>query len=477
MKKIEKILKYLPFVFIFLLFFLAPIDTDLGWHLRYGEYFWQTGEFLRENTLTYFLKNYEWSNSYSLYQPLVFGIYKFCGIFGIAAASGIIGVLIFWIFGKINPRLTKINLPLFLAAVFFGWNVFALGFRAQIFSILGVVATFWLLGKSVANRKLLFWFPVIFIVWANFHGGFVLGLLLLGFFTVNSFFTDRKNSLPLAAATIISTAAACANPYGCNIFAEAWQHVEVPLENLIAEWVPPSPLAQSLIITAVVILIFGIWQSRNREKIFWSLALAAFAFLAFGAKRHLPIFAFAGILALAEIFAEEFQKIESGKFPALVRNLLLIFGVPFLIFVNLPANLAPLRSAENYCHNIPRNYPCEAIDFLAARKTVGKNIFSQFEWGGFLEWQLPQNRYFVDGRMPAWSTENGKSPYTIYLEIIQARRGWQNLLAEYETDLLLIDRGTFLDLELQKNKNLGWREIFRGERGVIYEKNSSTSNE
>ena len=106
----NKIWKFAPCILIFLIFFLAPADTDLGWHLRYGEYFWQNFEVLRENVLTYFLADYSWSNSYFLYDVATFGIWKFGGIGGLTIASGILGAGLFWLFGRIEPQRKALNL-------------------------------------------------------------------------------------------------------------------------------------------------------------------------------------------------------------------------------------------------------------------------------------------------------------------------------------------------------------------------------
>src|SRR4030065_573587 len=79
-------------LFIFLLFFLPPTDSDVGWHFRYGQYFMETGMFLRENMLTYYLPGYIWSNSYGLYQIFTFNIYKLLGFLGLSLANSILFV-------------------------------------------------------------------------------------------------------------------------------------------------------------------------------------------------------------------------------------------------------------------------------------------------------------------------------------------------------------------------------------------------
>jgi len=70
--------------------------------------------------------------------------------------------------------------------------------------------------------------------------------------------------------------------------------------------------------------------------------------------------------------------------------------------------------------------------------------------------------------MPAWKTDDGVSPYTTYLEIIQAKDGFSENLVDYGTEYLLIANGTFLDIRLSEGDML-WRELYRDKTAVIYQ--------
>src|SRR3989344_4798041 len=237
----NKLTFHIGLLVIFLLFFLAPLDTDLGWHLRYGDYFLQTGNFLNENILTYLLPDYKWANSYTFYQILTSLIYKSGGFFALSFAYSMLGVLTYWVFDKINPQTRKFNLILFLLVVLLGWNVFNIGWRVQVFSFTFLILTFYLLDLVERNWRVLFVLPPLFVLWANLHGAFVLGLAVLGIFTIQLVW-ERKIKLgtKLLGVTLVSALAALINPYGLGIYQEALRHAQYPLGGLIAEWLPYS---------------------------------------------------------------------------------------------------------------------------------------------------------------------------------------------------------------------------------------------
>jgi len=113
-------------------------------------------------------------------------------------------------------------------------------------------------------------------------------------------------------------------------------------------------------------------------------------------------------------------------------------------------------------------YPCETIK---AYSGLSGNVFNTYEWGGFLIWQKPEMKVFVDGRMPAWKDEDGKSPYRVFLEIWYAGAGWNEKLKKWKTDYILIRNQTPLDDLLKNNKEQSkyhWYEVYRGRDAVIY---------
>lgn len=466
----KKLLKSLPFIFIFFLFFLPPIDTDLGWHLRYGEYFLKYGNWLRENEFTYFLADYAWANPFVLYEIIVASIYKIGGLPGLSLAFALFMTLVFWFYSKMNPKMPLINLTAFLGAAALGWHVFSLGMRAQIFSFLGIIILLFILQKLNKHPKAAILLPFLFFIWANTHGGFVLGLAIVAVAVLQKLLNkDWKHAFTLFLASVASGAVALLNFFGPKIYQEVLLHASYPLDKLIAEWVPPSFELKVLITTMLLVVVLLVVNSANRQKFFWISISILFAILTFKARRFMPYFGVALALAIITSHEKWFLKIEQNIRKFTVP--LIAVGSLILFFRIVPHTLDVDTDWKEYCSANQVKQPCRAVEFIRANPLPGKNVFAAYEWGGFLEWQLPEYKYFVDGRMPAWPTPEKKSPYTYYLEIIQAQPGYQEKLDQYGTDALLISAGTFLDIELKaKDKEKRWKEIYRDNLAVIYEK-------
>src|SRR3990167_10463138 len=87
---------YLPYLVIFLMSLFMPADTDLGWHLKYGEYFSKTGKVLKKNILSVEMSGYQWPNISWLTDFLTYQIYHQAGFLGLSIAGAVSVVLIFY---------------------------------------------------------------------------------------------------------------------------------------------------------------------------------------------------------------------------------------------------------------------------------------------------------------------------------------------------------------------------------------------
>ena len=413
-------------VWVFILFLLPAKDPDLGWQLRCGQLIWQGRGFCSENQFSVLMAGYKWVNHAWGYQALLYPIYKVGGLQIVNSLLMTGAFILFYL--ALDKWKTMYKLLAIATVIFLGWGVFNLGIRSQ------ELGFFFLCLVMFLVRKKPILLPLIMLLWANMHGSFMLGLLvILGI-------GKYKLFLLALIATLI-------NPFGYGIYQEAFRHVNSNLAELIAEWVPPVPVIWWFILVVGIISSAYLFYKKSH----WALGILVIAvmILALKARRSVPEF-FLVVYFVQSVLEIKFKKIIDD---------LVILG-----FIALIIAIVVFRGKGGI------DRPDGAIAYLQSQQAEG-NIFNRYEWGGYLDWQRPEQKIFVDGRMPAWPTSEKKSPYTIYLETLQTQPGWQETLAKYNIQWILISPKTFMDLLLQPDpKKYGWNEVYRDTNSVVYKK-------
>src|SRR5438876_798010 len=117
------------------------------------------------------------------------------------------------------------------------------------------------LWQHLARGRLILWAPAVMALWANVHGGFAVGLVLI-FASVAGAISallrrvkrgaapdadaaERQSQsprpFPLFACLLVSALATLFNPYGWNVYGYAGKLSAVGVARGIEEWLPPSP--------------------------------------------------------------------------------------------------------------------------------------------------------------------------------------------------------------------------------------------
>lgn len=435
-------MKLALFISLFLFFLILPTDPDLGWHLKCGQLFWQNQSFCSQNEFSVFLPNYQSTYPAWLYQSTLFSLFNFFGPWSLTVFNALLLTLTAFFFYhalKTNHFYKILSLIIIL---FFSWGTLSLGIRSQLLGLFFFSLLLYLIPKKPK------FVPIIMLIWANTHGSFILGLILI---LVNLLNMPKKYIILSFLATLI-------NPFTWRIYHQAWIHFAgSPLSNLIAEWVPPSPPIQILIIL-IFLITFTFLIIKKPKPIIPTILTAGYMILALKARRHIPFFFLANFYFLAPIL------------PRLSKHLtktLSIIATTFIFsfaLIRFPKTISALSSWPQFKDN-----PMNAINFLQSQPPG--RIFNRYEWGGLFIWYLPEHQIFIDGRMPAWPTPSGKSPYTIYLETLQTQPGWQKTLQDYKINWIFISPGTFMDLLLKPNpEKFNWQEAYRDDTAVIYKK-------
>jgi hypothetical protein len=251
-----------------------------------------------------------------------------------------------------------------------------------------------LLSASERGRAPSFWLLPLIALWANLHGGFVFGLVLVGAFALDALWNaDRAQHrtvvLGWAVFGIAALAACCITPYGWGSILAARKILDLgELLHLIYEWMPADFSRFGMFEMSILALIAGalyggVKLSPPRIALVLGLLHMALAHI-----RNIEIFGLLlPIVVLAPVASQfAFQPARFARMgvPALPWRccLVLVGGWTWVLSAN--ADFTPPE----------RQSPAAAVDVLKARNP--KRVLNDLPFGGYLIWrQMP---VFIDGR-------------------------------------------------------------------------------
>jgi len=411
------------------------LDPDLGWHLQMGNLIMLHGV-PATDPFSFTMSSYPFVDHEWLSDVLLAESYKYLGMFWL---SGIFSMLALASLLIQNSLIRKHNslLPIFLASIVLLGFV---GIRVQVITWLLFSILLYMIFTPKIWDKFGKFLPLFFILWVNLHGGFGIGIFLLGLFVLFDFLEtklfQKKNLLIL----LLSLGATLVNPYGYRIWWEIWQQLsDTHLHSVIAEWMPGvfmlSPAFWLIIVISFIFFVryFNVYSLFERT-LYFILLLNSMATI-----RNIPFFAIVTIPLIGKgfnLFLEEVRSIPLAQIRWEKAYKGLIILTSFLIIPSTFILLGPQHMSTE-----DEFYPSAAVGYLKKYQTSGR-VFSSYNWGGYLIWKLPEKKVFIDGRMPSWrwdtsNPQDSDYAYSDYEGILAGRLSFQKEAFKYNIDTVL----------------------------------------
>lgn len=482
----------LPFIFIFIASLYRPWDSDLGWHLKYGEYFFKTGQILKANTFSTEMSDFIWPNAAWLTDIISYFIFNLGGFFGLTLAGALAVVLTFYFFSKAFELSLWEKTIIFPLLLFFESPVNQISFRGQLVSIMILGIMMWLVSLyEKGNKRAFLGIIPLFMVWANTHGQFILGLAVYGLwnffyllkiFFVNStditfknFFTrfvgflikDFKEVRFLGLVFVATILATLIHPYGVGIYTDAFLHFGNKDLQAIMEYLPFDDLTQpwwnqmmlSIILFFGIIILF--FTDQIKKQIHSIGVTSVLYMLSWDVRRYAWSLYYLAIPLLKPI--ANFLKPDSQKNSTRAAIVLLLIYIAFAISLKHPFNQFTNMDWQVYCTQF-NNCSDEAIKYVANNK-LDKNLYSMYNWGGYMIWNYPQVKPSIDGRMHLWRDEKGYSAFSNYYAYEQ---GWEDIDAS-KYDVVLMGNEKQVYERLEELVELGrWEKKYEDEFGGVF---------
>lgn len=457
------ILLFFIFIILFTTFKISG-DDDVFWHLATGRYIVETQQVPSTDIFGYITQGQEWMPFEWGWDVLTYSLYNIGGYTAISIFRTLIFLLIFFLLFIV---LRKFNVSYSLIFLFFILLAFGiidrLTPRPHIISLffftllLYIIITYKYFDRK--NFKILFFVPLLFLVWANMHMGIIAGIFLFGIFVLSEILIcykpqtfSTKEIIPLSkpelyrlilifVATVIVM---FINPNSYATYFYAYDHTKMKLLETINEWRSPfdAMFGGGFVTTIYKIFLFGgiiiLYYSFKRKDLFPALVFIGFAIYSVRAVRftvdYLIIITI--FLAVSVNFIINNSKIETiqiffnrSPLPKLILAALFVF----LIF-NIPSNKLYLDQLQYYRisgFGINSDFiPTQMFDFMKVNEIPikGEKPFNHFGSGGFLVWNFPNSKNFIDSR------NLNDDIFNEYNTIIAKKPGFENKLKQYDID-------------------------------------------
>lgn len=429
-------INFFPYVVVFSYSLFVPYDSDMGWHIKYGEYFFKNHQILRENIFSTMMPGYPWVNSSWATDLVTYLTFNNFGFLGISVLGALVVTAIFYFFaraGKLSFWEKSILFPILL---YLETAFIQVSFRGQQLTLLafGILYFLFSLYKEGNKRAALLFIP-LFMLWSNFHGQFILGLgiffLLLSFFLLQKYYYEKpvekkaviNEGKFLSLIFISSFAATIINPFGINIYLESIRHFANPLQKFIIEWLPLDRFSllwwNLMFWEAVVLISLGIFIYRKSffKNIYYIAPVILLLILSVGVRRYMWVLVLVSIPVVKVLVSS--LKPKMSEISGTISVLVLLFFYGNIIFVKAPKDNVLALNWNRYCEMTGCS-PASA-EFLKNQKYRGK-LMTFYNWGGWLIWKYPEIIPSIDGRMHLWQDEKGYSAFVDYYPFEQNRK-------------------------------------------------------
>jgi hypothetical protein len=477
-------------------------DGDTGWHLRTGEWILANGRVPSRDIFSYTKAGEPWF-AWEWLWDLAFGwLHQHAGMAAVILGSLLVlcstSVLLFRLVRRQcgSPLIAIAGMFLVTGGSAIHWLA-----RPHLFTLLFTVIFYSMLERvNEGDTRLLWWMPALTILWTNLHGGFFVGLILVGAYAggelLRALFEARPDIRKQAAARAVpylATGAGCAlatlvNPYSYHLHAHIFQYLtdKYQYKNIVE--FQSFNFHHPVTVFFEPMLLLGLaaaaWSLARRDYVH-ALLLAGWAHLALVAVRNTPIFMIIAAVPVASMLQKLIQELPSrnlanwlrqaashaahfavdfGKTDAIARVHVVSAGAVGLLIALFYAPNAPAKCRAEYD---AAHYPAKAVDLL--RKTApGETIFTDDAWGGYLIYRLyPANKVFIDGRSDFY----GSSFNEKYLDVMNVRYNWEKNLDEYHVNAILLPANASLAATLKESRR--WHAAYDDGVAILFRANDA----
>ncbi|MGC1679623.1 MAG: hypothetical protein WA740_18995 [Candidatus Binataceae bacterium] len=468
-------------------------DPDLFGHLRFGQQILLAGHLPRVDTYSYSMPGLPWISHEWLSDVLIAWFYRHGGVVGLklmklGCTAAIVVLLLEAMRQTGASAVTQISIML-LASIRLSAQM---QFRPQIFTYLLLAAILMLLARDNFRGRAPLWITApMLALWANLHGGFVIGLGAIGLYAIVRGGQDLAAGhgptrfFHLAAVTSACIVATVITPYGVGSWLSVLHTIGNPtMLGAINEW---QPLIRATIaehhIAQVPFLydlsVFGIYIGAMSAIAIApgtdDLALVAIAAVliasAFVQVRNVPLGIMAAMIPLARhttLALRTRHARRSCETTASRRGITLAGEIVIAIAAFALAAETGLFSGTL---DLTEAYPAGALAFMRTHDLSG-NMLCEYSWNDYVifhEWT--RDKVFLDSR---FEMVYPRRIIEAYLAFAFDRAGASRTLNGFPNDFVLINPKTVAANAMARAAH--WSVIYSDSNSSLYARRGSRAD-
>ncbi|MDP7018836.1 MAG: hypothetical protein QGG36_23750 [Pirellulaceae bacterium] len=505
-------------VFFMYLNYIPLYHSDLWCHLNYGNWMIDHGKLVEEDPFLPLAKGMPVVNNAWLAQLSFAGAERLGGpqflsnLFALVVlASHLIYARCFYL---VSGR-KSLAVGGVIMILLFGWTRHAI-IRPEIFGGLGMAVLFWMLvrvepwrsrthafGKSAEGFPRWMWFaaPAMFCLWANLHGSYAVGLVVLACHAcgavVETLWRERNLARTINDGEVrrwvwlteLAVAGTLLNPYGVDLLIATARFGGNDNLRDVLEWFPLRlkdfegiQFVVAMLLTMVVwrhsrvrvraaeiciLLFLVVMIAPTVRMIGWLAPMLTFALLPHMRElleRIEPSFKSMIPEPAANSNSDDEQPEGAWKKPRFTYTLFSGLAI-WCAFALSPISQPVLSDTPRDPQQIySRGTPLGVTKFLRENPPEGM-VWAPQWWGDWLVWDGPdQLQVFM-------TTTLHLAPHHVwrdYMRVAHARPGWDTALDRYAIDTIILHKELEAPLVRLVRRSASWREIYEDDLGVIF---------
>ncbi|MFL5681213.1 MAG: hypothetical protein ACJ77B_11500 [Chloroflexota bacterium] len=410
-------------------------SVDLTYHLRAGSMTLDAGVIPSHDSFTFTAAGDPWVNQQWGAQVLLAAVYRAAGWTGLVVLRAVlVGLLFGFILAACRAQGVSRRAAAGLTLAAFVVSAVALGLRPQLIGMVLFAATLLVVVRRREHRRQLWLVVPIVALWANIHGSFFLGPVILGL----AWLQDLDERQPAAGTILVALAAsiaACVTPFGAAVWGyAAGLTTNALVTSRITEWQPTSLRSIPGMLFYGSVLIVAVLLARRGHRASWPTLLWLALFFGIGAYaiRGVAWWPFAAAVVVAGLLAEDGRAVaERTERPR--RMNLALAGAFVLVAVVLLPLWRPLDAGLGAPAGVVGNAPSGITAAVRQLARPDDRLFNPQPWGSWFEFAMPSLPVAIDSRIEVFPVE----VWDDYEAVTSGVAGWQATLDRWGATIVV----------------------------------------